>query len=78
MTFEWDPIKAASNLRKHGIFFEVAKDVFSDPLAIIDPDDSDPPDERWRAIALWYLVCRACRACSRRHPHHLGQKGLAP
>ena len=40
--FEWDPSKAASNRRKHGITFEEAQTVFSDPLEITisDPDHS--------------------------------------
>ena len=37
--FEWDPIKAGSNFRKHGIVFEEATTVFSDShsLTIDDP-----------------------------------------
>jgi uncharacterized DUF497 family protein len=31
--FEWDPIEAASHLRKHGIRFEFAARVFADPLS---------------------------------------------
>jgi len=31
--FDWDPAKAASNLRKHGVRFEEAMLVFVDPLA---------------------------------------------
>ncbi|MFI5397973.1 MAG: BrnT family toxin [Candidatus Binatia bacterium] len=40
--FEWDPIKAAANLRDHGISFEEATTVFADPLAMLltDPDHS--------------------------------------
>ena len=40
--FEWDEPKAALNLRKHGIPFEEAVSVFSDPLAYTfkDPDHS--------------------------------------
>jgi uncharacterized protein len=42
MSFQWDPIKAASNVKKHGISFEEAITVFGDPLAvtILDPDHS--------------------------------------
>ena len=42
MSFQWDPIKAASNVEKHGISFEEAVTVFGDPLAvtILDPDHS--------------------------------------
>jgi len=32
--FEWDPIKAKKNLRKHGIGFERASTVFSDPRGL--------------------------------------------
>jgi uncharacterized DUF497 family protein len=41
LTFEWDAAKAAINKRKHGVSFEEAATVFSDPLArtIDDPDD---------------------------------------
>ena len=42
MQFEWDPNKAAENLNKHGVSFNEALSVFSDPLAttIDDPDHS--------------------------------------
>jgi uncharacterized protein len=42
LKFEWDPKKAASNLRKHGVSFEEAASVFSDLLASVyeDPDHS--------------------------------------
>ncbi len=41
--FEWDPKKAASNLRKHGVSFNEALQVFQDPLAIklFDEEHSD-------------------------------------
>ena len=40
--FDWDPAKAAANLRKHGVSFEEAASVFFDPLAYTfdDPDHS--------------------------------------
>ena len=42
MSFQWDPIKAGSNVEKHGISFEEAVTVFGDSLAvtILDPDHS--------------------------------------
>ena len=42
LVFEWDPAKAATNVRKHGVGFEEALTVFMDPLARIheDPDHS--------------------------------------
>jgi uncharacterized DUF497 family protein len=38
MRFEWDPVKAASNIRKHGVSFDEAVTVFKDPLAFIFDD----------------------------------------
>jgi uncharacterized DUF497 family protein len=42
MRFEWDPKKATTNLKKHGVTFQEAATVFGDPLAITfqDPDHS--------------------------------------
>ena len=42
MKFEWDPKKAAKNLKKHGVTFQEAATVFGDPLAMTfqDPDHS--------------------------------------
>lgn len=41
-TFEWDPDKAAANLRKHRISFREGASVLADPLSItiLDPDHS--------------------------------------
>ena len=40
--FEWDPVKARENLRKHGVSFEEAQTVFDDEQALLldDPDHS--------------------------------------
>jgi uncharacterized DUF497 family protein len=50
-TFEWDPIKAKENLRKHGISFERAAELFLDPLAVsmLDEEHSEA-EERWVSI----------------------------
>ncbi len=49
--FEWDPAKAASNLRKHRISFELAAMVFLDPLARSRPNgDHSEHEERWVTI----------------------------
>ena len=42
MQYEWDPPKAALNLRKHGVSFDEAATVFLDQLAVsgADPDHS--------------------------------------
>jgi uncharacterized DUF497 family protein len=46
MDFEWDPEKAAENLKKHGVSFDEAASIFGDPLALTfdDPDHSGAED----------------------------------
>jgi uncharacterized protein len=48
--FSWDPKKAQSNLRKHGVSFEEALTVFRDPLARIHDDPDHSIDERREII----------------------------
>lgn len=38
MEFTWDPAKATTNARKHGVSFTEAVTVFADPLALIVED----------------------------------------
>jgi len=44
--YEWDPIKAAANAKKHRVTFEEAASVFADPSAFTfwDPDHSEEED----------------------------------
>jgi uncharacterized protein len=49
MEFEWDPEKAETNVRKHGISFELAKSAFSDPFAL---DLADEFEDELRSILL--------------------------
>lgn len=48
--YEWDDEKAASNLKKHGISFELATRVFEDPYAIYRQDRFVDGEERWQCI----------------------------
>ena len=51
--FEWDPVKARTNLRKHGVSFEDAMHVFHDPYALFERDRTDEAGElRWQATGL--------------------------
>ena len=51
--FEWDPVKARTNLRKHGVSFEDAMHVFEDPYALFEQDRTDEAGElRWQALGL--------------------------
>jgi uncharacterized protein len=45
LIFEFDPAKAATNLKKHGIPFDEAATVFDDPLSSTLPDDQHSDDE---------------------------------
>lgn len=38
MKVEWDPVKATTNLRKHGVSFERAAEALRDPMAVTLPD----------------------------------------
>jgi uncharacterized DUF497 family protein len=46
--FDWDPNKARTNLKKHGVSFRLATTVFRDPwtLTIYDDEHSEH-EERW-------------------------------
>ena len=46
LRFEWDPSKARTNERKHGVTFEDASTAFTDEHALLipDPDHSDAED----------------------------------
>ncbi|KAF0333040.1 cytoplasmic protein [Gigaspora margarita] len=50
--FKWDNNKAASNLRKHGVSFEAAAQVFEDPFAISIQDQVENGEERWKTIGM--------------------------
>jgi len=43
--FEWDPRKAAANLRKHGVSFNEAATVFGDFLGATAADPDQSTDE---------------------------------
>jgi uncharacterized DUF497 family protein len=47
MRFDWDPVKAEANFRKHGVRFAEAGPVFDDSHAVtITDDESDPNEQR--------------------------------
>lgn len=46
--FEWDPLKAKTNLGKHKVGFEQAIEVFVDPMQLnLFDDDHSEDEERW-------------------------------
>ena len=53
MEFEWDPKKAAANLKKHKVSFEEAATVFGDPLSITVPDpDHSLEEDRYLTVGM--------------------------
>lgn len=42
MRIEWDPSKAATNKRKHGVSFQEACTCFADPSALLLDDKAHP------------------------------------
>jgi uncharacterized protein len=51
--FQWDNRKAAQNYAKHGITFEMAREVFDDPFAIEWSDDGrDAGEQRFAMLGM--------------------------
>lgn len=66
--FEWDPKKAAVNLRKHGVSFEDAQTAFADENAkLIDDPDHSGEEDRFVLLGLssslrLLVVCHCYRS----------------
>ena len=56
MRFVWDPAKAESNHRKHGIRFEEAVRVFFDPLHLTVQDRVEGGEYRWQTLGVVHGV----------------------
>src|SRR5689334_5742859 len=52
LRFEWDPAKAARNLRKHGVSFETALRAFADPFALSELERIESGEQRWQTIGV--------------------------
>ena len=52
MRFTYDPAKAATNLKKHGVSFADAEGVLEDPLAITVEDPDAEREQRFIAVGL--------------------------
>lgn len=48
----WDAGKNRQNIGKHGLDFELAKNVFDDPLAATRFDMTADGEERWHTIGM--------------------------
>lgn len=52
MRFEWDPLKAAANLRTHRVTFAEAVTVFEDDFALTREDPDAVGEERFVTLGL--------------------------
>jgi uncharacterized protein len=52
MEIEWDPEKAASNLKKHGVSFEEAATALLDPMALAQEDTATEGEPRWVLLGM--------------------------
>jgi uncharacterized protein len=78
MALKYDPVKAASNLKKHRVSFSDAEGVFEDPLAITIEDFHSEKEQRFITIGLgsagellvvvWTERDGECRPISVRRP----------
>ena len=49
--FDWDPLKARSNLADHKVSFQLATTVFRDALALtVYDEEHSEDDERWATL----------------------------
>ena len=60
-SFEWDPKKAASNLRDHGVSFDEATTVFGDLVALNMPDlDHSDGEQRFLVLGMSIAIQAHC------------------
>jgi uncharacterized protein len=52
MRFQYDPAKAAANVRRHGVSFADAEGVLEDPLALTIEDPDAQGERRYAVIGL--------------------------
>ena len=47
---EWDEVKNRLNIRKHGLSFDLAREVFADPNLLVEQDRFVDGEARWQAV----------------------------
>lgn len=52
MRVEWDERKNRTNRQKHGVSFELAQEVFDDPMALSKLDRVEAGEERWHTLGM--------------------------
>jgi len=56
MRFDWDEEKNKSNIKKHGIDFTDAVDIFNHPMLTAVDGHGDYGEERWLGLGWIYAV----------------------
>jgi uncharacterized DUF497 family protein len=67
--FEWDEAKSESNLRKHGLSFKYATQIFDDPFILAEAEGFEGGEVRWQSIGMVEGVAILLVA----HTHHEGR-----
>ena len=70
MDIEYDPRKAESNLKKHGVSFDEAASVLLDPMALVREDDDAHGEVRYVALGMsnaGHLIT-VCIPCATKRP----------
>ncbi len=52
MNFEWDEAKNRANIRKHGLDFEDAEEMFNGPFLVRPDTREDYGEERWIGVGV--------------------------
>lgn len=68
MNFEWDPLKASQNVKKHNVHFADAVGVFEDVNALTIADN-DHTEERFLTIGMDFILRLLVVAYSWRDDH---------
>jgi len=50
--FTWDETKNQDNQRDHKVSFELAREVFADPLALSKMDRVEDGEQRWQTVGM--------------------------
>ena len=75
MRFEWDPRKAAANLRSHGVSFPEAVTVLDDEHALTRQDPDAHEEQRFVTLGLSDVAKLLVVSRAGRHPDDLGMEG---
>jgi len=77
MQFEWDEQKNQANIRRRGLDFADAAQVFDGPMIVNLDTRQDYEEDRWIGIGMTHgRGCRDSVRRTRRHdPHNLYAKG---